>query len=171
MNELSTNNRLIEIDDQNDEYVCHYLLCIFWKYTFLYWSLCLDNIVQHSLYVKFYCYQIFALFLFLQIQSPIMLWLRYCLKCPHNCWAWNSNCPEFCFISNKDSDTKVTTCVKSGLEKDLTKTHLTENGNVKNAWGTYYPLDQLLLFKYRKETYFVLKFRLFSQPRQLSHLT
>ena len=29
VSELSTNNRLIEIDDQNDEYVCHYLLCIF----------------------------------------------------------------------------------------------------------------------------------------------
>ena len=43
-----------------------------------------------------YCYKIFALF---HLQSPIMLWLRYCLKCPHNCRAKKDNCLEFYIIT------------------------------------------------------------------------
>ena len=63
-----------------------------------------------------YCYKIFALF---HLQSPIMLWLRYCLKCPHNCRAKKDNCSEFYIMynSNKDCEPKLTTWVESGLEK------------------------------------------------------
>ena len=34
------------------------------------------------------------------------------------------------YNSNKDCETKLTTWVESGLEKDLSKTHLTEYGDV-----------------------------------------
>ena len=118
-----------------------------------------------------YCYKIFALF---HLQSPIMLWLRYCLKCPHNCRAKKDNCSEFYIINQtKIVKPKLTTWIESGLEKDLSKTHLTEYGDVivcSKPGGQVQILTHSFASNLERQilcqnsVYFV-------RPRQLSHLT